>query len=182
MSEAGDTDINQHKKRDFRMEIEFVLNSDEATLARDCESNKSDEKGEDHEESKSHPSDEGKPSKTYTKSPWSQEENEQLESLVARYGPRRWSFLASLFSNRSAGQLRSHWKHCLEVKDSKRPFTPEEDAFILSEFESIGTKWTLIAQKMDRRCDIDVKNRFQCITRTQRKSQPQNTASPNTQE
>mmetsp|Transcript_5836 Transcript_5836/g.10331 ORF Transcript_5836/g.10331 Transcript_5836/m.10331 type:complete len:194 (-) Transcript_5836:1276-1857(-) len=99
------------------------------------------------------------------KQPWTEQENRLLEDLVAQRGARGWKYLSTYFDDRTPGQLRSHWKHCLEIKESKRPFTPDEDAFILAEFDCVGTRWTEIARKMHRRCDIDIKNRFMHIRR-----------------
>eukprot|EP00186_Timspurckia_oligopyrenoides_P001081 CAMPEP_0182442408 /NCGR_PEP_ID=MMETSP1172-20130603/1312_1 /TAXON_ID=708627 /ORGANISM="Timspurckia oligopyrenoides, Strain CCMP3278" /LENGTH=187 /DNA_ID=CAMNT_0024637225 /DNA_START=121 /DNA_END=684 /DNA_ORIENTATION=+ len=142
-------------KRDFRMEMCFLLNTGVGEKRTQ----------ELHGNSHLSPGQSEVKKSVHTKSPWSDEENRQLELLVAINGAKPWHILAKNFANRSPGQLRSHWKHCLEVKESKRAFTEEEDAFIMGEYNRMGSKWSVIARKMYKRCDLDVKNRCKHILR-----------------
>mmetsp|Transcript_4267 Transcript_4267/g.11696 ORF Transcript_4267/g.11696 Transcript_4267/m.11696 type:complete len:179 (-) Transcript_4267:278-814(-) len=96
---------------------------------------------------------------------WTADEDALLEELVAKYGARNWEQLEQFFSGRRGTHLRSHYKHALEQKDSKRPFTQDEDAYIMQEHARIGSKWSAIARRMDRRVDNDVKNRFRLLMR-----------------
>jgi len=96
---------------------------------------------------------------------WTAEENELLEQLVAKHGARNWYKFEKYFDGRKGTHLRSHYKHALENKNSKRPFSKEEDEYIVREHDRLGGKWSSIARKMDRRVDNDVKNRYRMLMR-----------------
>mmetsp|Transcript_4465 Transcript_4465/g.7823 ORF Transcript_4465/g.7823 Transcript_4465/m.7823 type:complete len:176 (-) Transcript_4465:130-657(-) len=94
---------------------------------------------------------------------WTASEDELLLHLVGKEGPRKWNRLAKYFDGRTGGQLRARWAHTLSGKDSKEPFTPEEDMFILQAQALYGNCWAEIARKMPHRVDNSVKNRFRLL-------------------
>uniref|UniRef100_A0A7S0ZLM4 Uncharacterized protein n=1 Tax=Timspurckia oligopyrenoides TaxID=708627 RepID=A0A7S0ZLM4_9RHOD len=147
-------------ERDFRMRIEFLLNpgsikSGQISVLHQTEELSGAKAVKVHQQ----------------KQLWTKEDDAKLEEIVAKNGARAWEKLAQYFPGRSAGQLRSHWKYGLELKESKRPYTKEEDAFILTECARIGTSWTRIARKMYQRSDLGVKNRYKHLTRRFRRIQ-----------
>jgi len=97
--------------------------------------------------------------------PWTAEEDALLMALVRERGARNWRSLEQYFDGRKGAHLRSHYKHALENADSKRPFTPEEDALIVEQHERLGGRWSVIARLLENRGDIDVKNRHRLLMR-----------------
>mmetsp|Transcript_12753 Transcript_12753/g.27813 ORF Transcript_12753/g.27813 Transcript_12753/m.27813 type:complete len:184 (+) Transcript_12753:124-675(+) len=95
---------------------------------------------------------------------WTKEEDTLLETLVAKHGAHGWKRFEVHFQGRRGTHLRSHYKHSLELKAAKRPFTLEEDNFILDQARN-GVRWCEIARKMDRRVDNDIKNRYRHLSR-----------------
>mmetsp|Transcript_5226 Transcript_5226/g.11029 ORF Transcript_5226/g.11029 Transcript_5226/m.11029 type:complete len:183 (-) Transcript_5226:114-662(-) len=140
-------------RRDPRMQLAFILNS-------------GDTREEDGSPWTSHQK--GSTARTFkmiAKRAWTSEEDDLLRDLVKKHGARNWKRLAVHFPGREGYHVRAHYKHSMENLDSKRPFTPEDDAALLSAFEEIGPRWAQIARSMDRRIDNDVKNRYRLLMR-----------------
>eukprot|EP00182_Erythrolobus_australicus_P006232 CAMPEP_0185830580 /NCGR_PEP_ID=MMETSP1353-20130828/953_1 /TAXON_ID=1077150 /ORGANISM="Erythrolobus australicus, Strain CCMP3124" /LENGTH=148 /DNA_ID=CAMNT_0028528523 /DNA_START=472 /DNA_END=918 /DNA_ORIENTATION=+ len=100
---------------------------------------------------------------------WSKHEDELLRSLVEKHGRGKWTLLAQQFDDRSACQLRCRWAYAVSNSRSQRPFTPEEDRFILEQYSLAGSRWTLIAGLMEDRLGNDVKNRIRLLERRRRR-------------
>lgn len=65
--------------------------------------------------------------KNYIKGAWTEEEDELLRSLVAKYGPKRWSLIAQNLPGRIGKQCRERWYNHLDPSVKKEWWTPEED-------------------------------------------------------
>jgi len=100
---------------------------------------------------------------------WTPEEDEYLRTLVQKYGARNWKQIAEKIPNRKASQVRARWSHRLADECSARPFTEEEDRFVLRAVQVHGTKWRLIADMMERRLPHDVITRYKLLLRKQKK-------------
>ncbi|KAL0350548.1 UNVERIFIED_CONTAM: Transcription factor [Sesamum radiatum] len=64
------------------------------------------------------------------KGPWSPEEDELLQQLVQKHGPRNWSLISKSIPGRSGKSCRLRWCNQLSPQVEHRAFTPEEDETI----------------------------------------------------
>jgi len=109
--------------------------------------------------------------KRFLRRVWNSQEDALLKVIVEKYGARRWKRLAVFFQERNAGQLRARWAHSLSCKDIKRPFSEDEDKYILKMHQKYGNSWTTIAREMPNRSDNTVKNRFRALQNKQKRLQ-----------
>merc|ERR1712087_556232 len=95
-----------------------------------------------------------------SKRAWTSEENDKLVETVQKYGPQRWSLIATHLPGRVAKQCRERWfNHCCpEV--SKGDWTEEEDRIIAQGVAELGTKWSAIVKRLPGRTDNAIKNRY----------------------
>ncbi|KAM6404257.1 myb-related protein B [Rhynochetos jubatus] len=92
---------------------------------------------------------------------WTQEEDEQLRTLVRYYGQNDWKFLASHFPNRSDQQCQYRWLRVLNPDLVKGPWTKEEDQKVIELVKKYGTKqWTLIAKHLKGRLGKQCRERW----------------------
>eukprot|EP00299_Pterocystis_sp_00344_P020214 c9934_g1_i1.p1 GENE.c9934_g1_i1~~c9934_g1_i1.p1 ORF type:complete len:231 (+),score=5.36 c9934_g1_i1:68-694(+) len=100
------------------------------------------------------------------KNPWRAIEDELLEQAVAKYGPKRWSLIASLVPNRTSKQCCERWHAYLRPGINRGDWTPEEDRIVENLIDRFGCRWSLIASHLPGRTDVAIKNRFRAYLTT----------------
>ena len=90
---------------------------------------------------------------------WTEQEDKLLKKAVKKYGTR-WSKIAMSLPGRIGKQCRERWANHLNPEVSKKEWSREEDLIILSLFKKFGPDWMRIAAHMDKRTNMQVKNRY----------------------
>ena len=97
------------------------------------------------------------------KGPWSEEEDAILRSLVEKFGPKKWSTIASYINGRIGKQCRERWLNHLSPAVSKDVWTEEEDEILINAQIQMGNKWSYISKLLPGRSENAVKNRYNSI-------------------
>lgn len=92
---------------------------------------------------------------------WTADEDDQLRSLVSKYGARKWaSAIAPHLPGRMGKQCRERWYNTLNPNLKKNPWTEEENAILAQQHSQVGNKWSIISKHLPGRSDNDVKNHY----------------------
>ncbi|XP_045798718.1 transcription factor RAX2-like [Trifolium pratense] len=94
------------------------------------------------------------------KGPWSPEEDAKLKDYIEKHGTGgNWITLPKRVGLTRCGKsCRLRWLNYLRPNIKHGEFSDSEDKIICTLFASIGSRWSIIASKLQGRTDNDVKN------------------------
>ncbi|CAD8108889.1 unnamed protein product [Paramecium primaurelia] len=93
------------------------------------------------------------------KKKWNQKEDKLLSKLVILYG-KKWKKISKYITGKTDKQCLQRYNSTLNPNINKQLFTEEEDQIIYSNYIILGSKWSIISQKLNKRTPNQVKNRF----------------------
>jgi hypothetical protein len=102
--------------------------------------------------------------------PWTEEEDNLLHRLVRKFGPEKWTSIASNLPGREGKQCRERWHNHLNPEIKKSPWSDYEDWTLFLLHKLYGNRWADFAKAMVGRTDNSIKNHWN--SSMQRRLQP----------
>jgi hypothetical protein len=100
---------------------------------------------------------------------FSEEEDERLRGLISELGEDDWRSVSERMTDRTARQCKERWTHYLSPHLVRENWTSEEDDMLCDLVKDQGKKWKQFEARFPGRTDINIKNRFNVLTRKKAK-------------
>ena len=97
--------------------------------------------------------------KKIKRSPFTSYENYMICNLVKTNG-HNWKEISKYLPGRTPKQIRDRYMNYLRDGLNKSQWTPQEDELLIRMHDSVGTKWSLMSNKLPGRSPNDIKNRW----------------------
>ncbi|KAJ8361289.1 hypothetical protein SKAU_G00178140 [Synaphobranchus kaupii] len=92
---------------------------------------------------------------------WTQEEDDNLRTLVQSFGPNDWKSIAGYLPNRTEHQCQHRWLKVLDPDLVKGPWTKEEDEKVIELVNKYGNKqWAMVAKHLKGRLGKQCRERW----------------------
>jgi hypothetical protein len=101
--------------------------------------------------------------------PFSQEEDEKIRELVSTLGEKDWTVLSEQMPGRTPRQCKERWSHYLSPVLIHEKWSNEEDDLLFEKVSEHGKKWKNFEKLFPGRTDINIKNRYNVLTRKKAK-------------
>lgn len=98
------------------------------------------------------------------------EEDEQLKSLIAKYGAKKWDKIALFMPGRTGRQCRDRFANYLEPSLTNSTWTKSEDLLLEQKVLECGQHWNVIAKCFKGRSANNIKNRWYTYLSGQKKN------------
>mmetsp|Transcript_2446 Transcript_2446/g.8789 ORF Transcript_2446/g.8789 Transcript_2446/m.8789 type:complete len:469 (-) Transcript_2446:312-1718(-) len=99
---------------------------------------------------------------------WTEDEDEAVKRLVAKYGAGNWVRVAGDLTTKTPKQVHARWRDYLRPGISDRPWTDAETRKLATLHRKIGNQWSQLALQMPGRSANAIKNRVNAARRRRR--------------
>jgi hypothetical protein len=110
------------------------------------------------------------------KGSWTKEEDDALQQMKLRDPSMSWSQLATYVQGRCGKQCRERWNTILDPGIKHTPWTPQEDAVLLDQWEQFGNQWSIVARYLPGRSQTKVRDRWKALQRAVKRDGGNNNA------